>query len=146
MTLNEWKELFEIKGDNVFKLHNGPRNARLSKKGLFDTYEFLFVGDFDESTITLATVMELAKLCGASIKNSASDFTPNTTTTVTTAAATATVANKVIIFDETKLKLPEAKAKRIKETSNITCVNKSWFLDSLARYSILDTKQYETYS
>jgi len=117
----------------VFQLHNGPRNSRLTKKGLFENYEFLFVGDFTEETISLATIMELATLSGASLKNSPNEFSENN-------------INKLIVFDESKMRLPASKAARIKENSKIICVNKSWLLDSLACFMILDTKAYETYS
>ena len=115
----------------MFGLHSGPRTSRMSTKNLFENHEFLFVGEFCEYTISLATIMELASMAGASIKKEASQFSLNDPSKL-----------KVILFDDTKTKLPAAKTARIKKESNIVCVNKSWMLDSLACYKLLN---YSTY-
>lgn len=114
-------------------MRNGPRNSRMNNKGLFNNYEFLFVGEFGEDKITLSTIMELAALSGASLKNSPNEFTAQND-------------HKLIVFDETKMHLLALKAAKIRENSGIVCVNKSWLLDSLACFTILDTKPYETYT
>lgn len=117
-------------------MHNGPRNSRLSERNLFEKHEFMFVGEFNEDTISLSTIMELARLSGASLKNAPTEFSSNNDKSIT----------KMVIFDETKMPLPAAKAARIRDNSGVVCVNKAWLLDSLACFNLLDTKQYETYS
>lgn len=115
-------------------MHNGPRNSRLSEKGLFENHEFLFVHEFNEDTISLVTIMELATLSGASVKNASTEFSTDKST------------SKFVVFDETKILFPSAKAARIRASLGIVCVNKAWLLDSLACFKLLDTKQYETYA
>lgn len=78
--------------------------------------------------------MDLATLNGASIKNAFSEF-----------ANDKPHVKKAVIFDEMKTELPASKANRIKNAGYM-CVNKAWFLDSLACFSILDAKTYETYT
>lgn len=79
----------------------------------------------------MSTILELVSVTGASIKKDATQFSHDDPSKL-----------KAIIFDETKTKLAPAKAARIKRDSKIDCLSKSWILDSLACYKLLD---YETY-
>ena len=122
---------FEIKGDGIFGMHNGPRLSRLSTTDLFDNYEFLFIGKFETDSINLKEMVKLASKNGANVVRKAKDFSDNKIRTV--------------LFDEKLQRISVKNANFMLESANIFSVTTSWLLDSLACYCIRDMKLYALY-
>ena len=109
----------------------GPLRARQSiDSNLFGTYEFLFIGKFDNNSITQKEIMDLSKKNGACIVGKAKDFSENSTKI------------RVLLFDDT---IKKSLASMMQDAAKIYSVNKNWLLDSLACYKILAYTEYETY-
>lgn len=121
---------FEIKGDRSLGSHDAPMKARLSRKRLFENYEFMFVGDYGLHMISKSEIIQLAAMNGASIKTCARDFSDNTT--------------RVILFDDSTRRFSRKDALTLL-SNQVHCVNKSWMLDSLASFTILAMEPYQTY-
>ncbi|CAF0901176.1 unnamed protein product [Brachionus calyciflorus] len=125
---------FEIKGDKSFGFHNGPINARTSSKLLFDSYEFLFIGEFLRAdSVSLEDVTQLVILNGGIVRRKAKDFDIEDTQ-----------KKKIVIFDDKAKKISLKIVETLKQ-NNIDCVNKSWLIDSLACYKLRALSEYQTY-
>jgi hypothetical protein len=122
---------FEIKGDNIFGTHMGPLRSRSNEnKLLFGSYEFMFIGKYEDNAISQNEMVELSIKNGASLVGKAKDFSEHTTKV------------RVLLFDNS---LKKSLAQMMHETAKIFSVNKNWLLDSLACYKCLPYKEYETY-
>lgn len=130
-----FKDKFEIKGDKSFGIHNGPMLSRTSTKYLYESYEFLFIGNFESAdSVSLENITQLVVLNGAIVRRKAKEFSQDDQT-----------KRKMVIFDEKAKKISLSIAKSLKE-NQIECVNKSWIIDSLACFKLRDLKDYQTYN
>ena len=123
---------FEIQGDDIFGNHFGPSRSRISKTSLFEGFEFLCLGRFNDDSITNNEFLELVKLSGAKLVSKAKDFAENT--------------RRVVLYDEKVQKIGEKAASFMLSTAKIQCITLSWFFDSLASYSIRDITLYAIFA
>ena len=114
-------------------MHNGPSRARLSNTGLFESCEILFIGKFEEESISLSEMIELATRNGAKVMKKAKDFDDSNK------------KFRVILFDEKLDKISAKNANFMLESARIHSVSLSWFLDSLACFKIIDFNGYALY-
>ena len=122
---------FEVVGDGIFGRHGGPKLGRLRARGLFEDYEFLFIGKFEQESINLDEMKKLSKMNGAHIVQKAKNFSEDKIRTV--------------LFDEKLQKISVANANFMLTSARIFSVTTSWLLDSLACYAIRDMKTYALY-
>lgn len=124
---------YEIRGDGIFGEHLGPHRSRTSPSDsfLFSTFEILFMEKFDTESINLAELTELAMLNGACIVKKAKEFSE--------------LKVRVVLLDEKVPRITVKNANLMYEKAKIHCLTVSWFLDSLACFSIKEFEPYALY-
>lgn len=125
---------FEIIGDKSFGVHNGPARSRKSSKYLLEKHEILFIGEFPSAdSVCLDDLTQLINLNGGVVKRKAKEFSVEDASQF-----------KIVIFDDKFKKISKKIADALKQNS-IDCVNKTWLIDSLACYKLMDFGEYQTY-